>query len=174
MTTRGSKIDLLIVRLGAEGVPVAAIARAAMMDIATVVDILRIAHEDGRLSAMPGVDWTEGRLVPAIPSVPLGEVLPLASLAQWALGLTRAESIFLAALMVFGKVDTPTLLALVRTSERTSPDVLKVYASRVRRKVRRCKVGIEVLWGTGYAIAPAARDRILAFIEQKSGARHAA
>lgn len=166
MTARGAKMDLLVIRLAAEGVPVKAIARAMFQREADVHLVVAEAYQEKRLRAMPATDWSDRRLIePAIPPLPLGDILPLAGQLQWALHLTPAEARFLSALMTFGHIDSPTLAALV--SPKASIPALKVHATRLRKKLRW--VIIRSRWGTGYSMPADCRDQTLAVLEQKQG-----
>lgn len=175
MDTRGEGRSHIARRLAGEGVPLGAIARALDMSVPNVRKALRPLIAQGVLRDMPAGDWPDGTRVraPTVPARSLDDLLPRAAEAQHWLGLTRAESIFLAALLTYGGIDTPTLTRLVG-ADGANRSLIKVYACHLRKKLKRHKIAFATVWGTGYAMDPAMRARLSALLTVNTEDRHAA
>lgn len=165
METRGEGRFHIARRLAGEGVPLGAIARALHMTVPDVRKALQPLVAQAVLRGMPADDWPDDTRVraPTTGARALDDLLPRAAQAQHWLGLTRAESIFLAALVTYGGIDTPTLTRLVG-AEGASRNLIKVYACHLRKKLKPHKIVFTTVWGTGYAMDVAMRAKLSALL----------
>jgi len=140
--SRGHRKEWLIVRCALEGIPSRAIARIIEpTDAPGFVDlVLADALRKGLLDRMPPDDWPAGSRVtnrsPARDPFDTSEIADLALDFASYFMMQPAQARLLAALMLCGRLDSPTL-KLVTRQKANSPDILKIQAHRLRRRLAR-------------------------------------
>lgn len=178
MSDRGAVLDMAAIRLAAEGVPVAAIARALLKKEREVDLILRDAQRQGLIRKIPKQDWPDGSRLdsrtPAIPPIPMADILDLAVRLQAFHGFSGGESRFLAAVIEMEIALDPVLIDVV-DSGSASFSIIKVYAHRVRKRARNLfGVDLITIWGIGYRLSPEDREAVrLAVYPVKEASRAA-
>jgi hypothetical protein len=159
-----------MVSLADEGVPVCAIARATHTPSEEIYELLEYAIEDGRLVELPRSDWPPGSLrrsrkQPGQSTLNLDDsTLGLALAAVFK--MTRLQvSVFLALLrrpqiskdQVHAAIENTRSLA----PEETDPKMIDVVIHHIRKKLRPFNIELKTIWGQGYTIAAAEREKVL-------------
>ncbi|CAM5764651.1 winged helix-turn-helix domain-containing protein [Bosea minatitlanensis] len=88
------------------------------------------------------------------------------------LGLSQTEARLFGALMrrpVWSREQLMVALYSHRPDEPPEIKIVDVFICKIRRKLKPLGIEIENLWGQGYRLAPAMRDRALAIIQQRAG-----
>lgn len=164
MNPRGERLDWLVVRMACEGMPVAAVARVLELDFSVAQIFLRRAFKNGKIAHMPADEWpADSRVVdrrPSLPPMNVDEIRTTAITVRTALGMATGEASVIASLVHLGRVDNPTLKVITGTS--AGYDVLKVFVSRARSRVRRSDIGADIIniHGWGYCMSDADRAKI--------------
>lgn len=162
-----------MISLADEGVPVRAIARATHTPSDEIYEVLRYAIEDGRLVELPQSDWPPGtfrrsRKQPGSSALNLDDhTLGLALAAVFK--LTRLQvAVFIALLrrpqitkaQVHAAIETTRMLA----PDETDPKMIDVVICHIRKKLRPHGVELKTIWGQGYTLAAAERDKVLGML----------
>lgn len=157
------------VRLADEGIPVLAIARATKLSSADIYQALRDAVSRGSILEMPRDDWPPG-------SRRGDRVLlagtPLESEDQLKCACTRyfktspLEAAMLALMLKRDEVTKPQLHAVIEANrppgkEITEIKMVDVMICKLRKKLAVYSVAIQTMWGVGYFISRADRDRAI-------------
>lgn len=165
--------------LAHEGVPVRAIARVTAISFGDVYEVLEDALADGQIIEIPQVDWPplearSGRRPMFSGDIPLPDMLLG---FQRVLHLTPLEANFLALLLRRDEVDKDTLHGVVEhqreqrrhrpdKSEPTDKKIVDVIICKLRKKLP-VDVSIVTIWGRGYFIDEAGRQRAKELIRGK-------
>lgn len=161
MTPRGMAIHNLIIRLAAEGVPIGAIARATQREVDYVGAVVAGAVAATRIAAAPADDWSaaSGPREPEIEAAALAVIEAKAiELRTW-LGFNRGPSRLIAALLVNGSADRPSLARII-TDHHANHKLIDVVACEARRKLKAFDITFLTVWGTGYRMDEANRQRL--------------
>lgn len=89
------------------------------------------------------------------------------------LGLTSAEARVFGALMKRPTWTKEQLMVALYSDRPDDPPEIKivdVFICKLRKKLRPIGVDIETLWGQGYRLTPAMRERAAAIIERRASA----
>lgn len=158
----------IAVRLADEGIPVRAIARATHLPSDEIYEALRDALSQGFLVEIPRDDWPPGsnRGTRAVfNGTPLEQEQALKCACA---RLFKASPLEAAMLAVMLKRDQVTKEQLHSTIEQNRPTLGKtetdlkmvdVMICKLRKKLKVYDVGIETMWGLGYLIPSADRER---------------
>lgn len=167
---RGPSRDHILIRLADEGVPIAAIARAAQKPFDDVCDILNVAKDAGQIIELPRADWPVGgqrqdrgpaRSRPERGSV-RDEVLPVRLMV--AFGLTPVEADFVAVLVTrefASRIALHNAITAPGADEPPDPKIVDVYACKIRKKLTPRGIEITTVWGRGYRLTAENRAAIL-------------
>lgn len=166
-------LEETMIQLADEGVPVRAIARATHTPSEEVYEVLKFAIEDGRLIELPQSDWPPGTLrrsrkQPGNSALNLDDhTLGLACAAVFK--MTRLQvAVFIALLrrpqitkaQVHAAIEGTRLLA----QEQTDPKMIDVVICHIRKKLRPFGVELKTIWGQGYTISAAEREKACAML----------
>lgn len=166
MSGRGHLIDNTAVRLAAEGVPVAAIARALRRPAQELWPLFRDAIASGDLCDMPAADWPPGSRRTRMPAVaPLSSkdldrlIDPLRALYSLTLHQARVLALIVLRRRV-SRTDLHVALASPEAPEVTThPKIVDVYICKVRKAIGADKIRTE--WGRGYSMPREVSESIL-------------
>jgi Transcriptional regulatory protein, C terminal len=161
-------LTAVAVRLADEGIPVRAIARALHIPSSDIYDMLRDARELGHLIDLPKDDWPPGsardaRVVFAGTSLEQEEDLRIACAKVFK--ATPLEAAMLARMLRREQVTKEQLHCVVEQNRATQgqgatdPKIVDVLICKLRKKLRPYELSIETMWGIGYLVPPADRDR---------------
>ena len=161
------------IQLADEGIPVRAIARATKIPSSDVYEILRDALLCGALLEMPKDDWPVGSSR-AQRFALAGSVLENEEALQLACGrcfrTTRLEAAILAVLLKRTEVTKKQLHLVIEQSrpsenrDATDPKMVDVMIHHVRKKLRPLGLEIKTVWGLGYLLPTADRDKAIAML----------
>ncbi|HEX6826122.1 MAG TPA: helix-turn-helix domain-containing protein [Nitrospiraceae bacterium] len=153
----------IALRLADEGVPLRAIARAVATPSAEIYAVLIEARRDGRIVNLPRDDWP-----PGCPRDQRALQLSRLAAADPAMLLVTIQEIFL-----ITRTPARLLLRLTqhdlvpREGTDVSPNCLDVHICKLRNQLRPLKLRILTLWGQGYRLPLADRQRIMEMILAK-------
>lgn len=162
-----------MISLADEGVPVCAIARATHTPSEAIYELLEYAVEDGRLVELPRSDWPPGslrrsRVQPEQSTLNLDDsTLGLALAAVFK--MTRLQVAVFLALLRRPQITKAQVHAAIEgtrqlASEETDPKMIDVVICHIRKKLRPFNIELKTVWGQGYTVAAAERDRVLALV----------
>jgi len=167
------ELGIISARLAVEGVPISAIARAVGLPSADVRETLEHHLDIGTITEMPVADWPPtARRADRLPSFMAKEPEKIQLFScQRALGLTRLEAGFILVLLKREEADKDTLHYVIETQRamrRTRPDkqeevdpkMVDVIICKLRKKMKPLGINILTLWGHGYYLEEAGRDKI--------------
>ena len=157
--TRGADIDHIIIRLAAEGVPQAAIARAICRSRPFVRHAILAAVSAGTLKRESAVDW----IMPGTPDadqIPFGAIDQLAGRLRLAIGLRPQCARFVAALGELQPALNSHLLRIVSDK----PAVVQQIAFKSRAALADLDISFEAIWGLGYRMDDDNRRKLIAAI----------
>lgn len=87
-----------------------------------------------------------------------------------ALGLTHSEARLVGILAERGSATTDQIMHAcysIRTdADMPEPKIIDVFVCKARKKLRRFDIIIETVWGQGYAMPAASRERLRALCEE--------
>jgi len=157
----------VVVRLADEGIPVRAIARACKIPGDEVYEILHDAMHRGTITEIPKDDWPpgSGRAKRALPQHNvLEDDEKLKFLCSIVFKTTRLQSSILAVLLKRSEVTKEQLHQVIETlrdpnRDETDLKMVDVIICHLRRKLTPFDVKIKTIWGIGYRMEPAERDR---------------
>lgn len=165
-----SPLERVAISLADEGIPVRAIARAVRIPSGDVYEILRDAISVGALLEIPRDDWPVGS-TRAQRFALVGTVLENEEALQLACGrcfrATRLEAVILAVLIKRTEITKKQLHLVIEQSrpsenrEATDPKIVDVMIHHVRKKLRPSGLQVVTVWGLGYRMPPADRDRAI-------------
>jgi hypothetical protein len=144
----------LAVRLANEGIPVKAIARAVQSSSADIWLHLEEAQVTGRLLTLPPADWPADSRPMAI------------NRANQETNVRLLRRLF----TMTPREGEILLLLLARTEVRLKEissqfEIARVFVSRLRRRLKPFRITIHSLYGLGYYIPLAQRQRLLDLIK---------
>jgi DNA-binding response OmpR family regulator len=163
----------IAVRLADEGVPVRAIARATRTPSGDIYEILREALASGSIVEIPKDDWPPGSQRAsrtAFNGTPYesDEVLKLGCARVFK--ATKLEAAFLSVMLKRNEVTKAQLHIVIeqcRASEHrdeTDVKMVDVIICKLRKKLTPHNITIETVWGIGYLIPVAARERAMTML----------
>lgn len=169
---RPSPHDIAVL-LADEGVPVRAIARSVRIPGEDVYEILKTAVAEGRLIEIPRDDWPVGgrrerspaeRVVLALDDTMLQ--MTCSSLFK----LTRLQAAVFATIIRRPSVTKEQLHRAIENNrdanqEPTDQKMVDVVICHIRKKIKAYALTVETVWGVGYSMKLATRDRALELIE---------
>jgi DNA-binding response OmpR family regulator len=166
-------VEAVAIRMADEGVPVRAIARATRVPSDEVYGILRDAVARGAIVDIPKDDWPVGsnrssRV--AFNGTPLQNEEELKFACARYFKATRLEAAILALLLRRSEATKQQLHIVIEQNrptegrEETDPKMVDVIICHLRKKLRKRDIEIETVWGIGYLITPAGRDKALAIL----------
>lgn len=156
------------VRLADEGIPVRAIARALHIPSDEIYDVLRDARDQGQIVELPKDDWPPGstRATRTVfTGTPLEQEEALRGACSRFFRATPLETAMLATLLRRDQITKEQLHMVIEQNrptpgqDETNPKMVDVMICKLRKKLRPHDVTIETMWGTGYLIPAADRDR---------------
>lgn len=167
----------IAVRLADEGVPVRAIARSLKVPGEDIYTILKEALDSGFLVELPKDDWPPGSKRSnrnALAGTPLDNDENLKFATIRLLKATRLEAIIFAMLLKRHEATKAQLHTVVEqnrpteNSTPTDPKMIDVIICRLRAKLKPYGVKITTVWGLGYRMDQADRDKMIALLQQVS------
>lgn len=168
----------MVLRMAAEGIPLAAIARVTFQPYQDVRRYVHDAKTAGLLSAIPARDWPDGTRIERRPTTKptvVGDRPALTIRLQVLFDLTPNEAKFLAALATFEFLDRPTLRQILTTkSVLAGNKIVDVYACHVRKALKAHGITFENVRGFGYRMPEESRRRILDLVAEGQEAADAA
>lgn len=170
-------ISQIAVRLADEGVPVRVIARSLRVPGADIYTVLKEALDGGFLVELPKDDWPPGskrsnRNALAGTLLDNDENLKFATIRL--LKATRLEAIIFAMLLKRHEATKAQLHTVVEqnrpteNSSPTDPKMIDVIICRLRAKLKPYDAKITTVWGLGYRMDQADRDKMIALLQQVS------
>jgi hypothetical protein len=168
-----------VIRLADEGIPVRAIARACKIPGDEVYEILHAAMRRGDITEIPKDDWPPGS-ARAKRSLPQHNVLEddeaLKFLCSIVFKTTRLQSSILAVLLKRSEVTKEQLHQVIEqlrdpNRDETDLKMVDVIICHLRRKLAPkienppFKIQIKTIWGIGYRMEIAERDRAVTALE---------
>ena len=157
---RGPRVDLLVTRLGCEGIPLLAIARALNLSDVEVYRIIDRAADDGMIAARPPLDWPDDttpatrRTVMAM--LPRGDLDALQRRIEVEFFCTRGIARFIAIVLTVGIASRPVIQRNL-SRKWTSHKNVDVHAKFARDLLRGHGLKLITVWGQGYALSEAGR-----------------
>ena len=151
---RGSMTELAMVRLADEGVPIKALVRVFRRPFDEVERLLKEAKDDGRIIDLPAPDWPSGaRRDERVPTVVVARGRPsldfiLAVRRTFSLSATPAT--MLAELIWRGRASKAHLHEVIESE--AEPKIIDIFICKIRGKLAPFQLGIETVWGWGYAL----------------------
>jgi two-component system cell cycle response regulator CtrA len=122
-----------------------------------------------QLARLEGLEAENGRLRDRV--MELEDVLGFSIEMPIYLGLSSAEARVFGALMKRPTWTKDQLMAALYSHRPEDPPEMKivdVFICKLRKKLKPIGVEIETLWGQGYRLSPAMRDRAMAIIKQRA------
>ncbi len=160
-------IDLAMVRLADEGVPIKALVRVFRRPFGEIEQVLREAKEQGGLVDLPAADWPAGTgRGSRIPTVaPERGPLPLWMVhgAQAEFRLTRSEALLVAWLVWRGSCSKAFLHDQI--TPEADPKIIDVFVCKARRKLAPFQIEIRTVWGWGHEFKADMRAAVRARLE---------
>lgn len=167
----------IAIRLADEGIPVRAIARATSIPSEEVYSTLRDAIACGTIVEMPKDDWPPGsnRSSRSIfKGGPFENEDALKVAVTRVFRVTRLEAGILTMLLRRDQATKEQLHGVVEHSrptqgqEPTEQKIVDVMICKLRKKLLPHDILIETLWGMGYLISPAHRERTVALLTEST------
>lgn len=163
-----------VIRLADEGIPVRAIARGTRLPSAEIYEILRDAIARGAIVEMPRDDWPIGSSRgqrAAFNGTPLEDEAALQFACARCFKATRLEAAILAVLLKRNEVTKQQLHFVIEqmrpgdtrdnNREPTDPKMVDVIICHLRKKLRTPEITIKTVWGIGYLIPHADREKAM-------------
>lgn len=164
MSYRMARNDLLMIRMAAEGIPIAAISRVAIVSFALARVTLEAAKSRGHLAELPPDEWTNPlRMERPVRTLPVEQIIALADEVQ-TLGLTAAQSRLAAAIAVCGMISRAEAFPIVCVDQNAMPKTVDVVLCKARQKLAPYGVTIDGLWGRGYRMNEVSRLKLMSAI----------
>lgn len=168
-------------RLADEGIPVRAIARATHISSSELYDLLRDALQAGTIIEIPKDDWPPGG-TRSHRTIFNGTMLENEQALRCACSrffkVSPHEAAILATMLKRNEVTKDQLHTVIEQNrptqgkEETDPKMVDVLICKLRKKLKPHDIGIETMWGLGYAITSDGRDRAVALLVQHAGTTH--
>jgi DNA-binding response OmpR family regulator len=156
------------VRLADEGIPVRAIARATHLPSEDVYEALREAILRGSIVDMPRDDWPPGNSRSqrsVFNGTPLEQEQALKCACARFFKTSPLEAAMLALMLKRTEVTKQQLHLTIEENrlgkEQTDPKMVDVMICKLRKKLKLHDVEIETMWGIGYLISSAHRERAI-------------
>jgi DNA-binding response OmpR family regulator len=159
-------------RLADEGVPVKAIARATLLPSEEVYQLIQEAMNAGTLVEMPQPDWPPASRR-AARAVFDGTLMSNETNLKLALSrvfkATRMESAVLALMLKRNEVTKEQLHHTIKntrpgSTRETDVKMVDVVICHMRKKLRLFGLSVDTVWGRGYTISMADRQRAVALL----------
>lgn len=169
--------SVIAVRLADEGIPVRAIARATRLQSEDVYTILRDALASGQIVELPKDDWPPGSRRnerTAFNGTPFEDDDTLKFACALFFKVTRLEAAILGVLIKRNEVTKAQLHLVIEQNrpsegrEETDPKMVDVVICHLRKKLNPSKLVIKTVWGIGYLMPPADRDRCIKMLQDFS------
>lgn len=164
----------IAVRLADEGIPVRCIARAVKVSSEDVYELLNEALASGKIIEMPKDDWPIGQRRDQrsrLHGTLLEQDEALLFACNRFFKATRLQSAILATLLKRNEVTKAQLHLVIEQNrpsdnrDETDPKMVDVLICHLRKKLTPHRVKIETVWGMGYLIGPADRERAIQLLE---------
>lgn len=164
-------VEAMAVRLADEGIPVRAIARSVKIPSDEVYQMLKDAIARGAIVEMPKDDWPPGSsrsYRTAFNGTPLENEEELKIACAHKFKVTRLEAAVLATMLRRNTLTKQQLHIVIEQNrptpgrEETTEKMIDVVICHLRKKLKLHSLFIETIWGIGYMIPPADRDRAVA------------
>ncbi len=175
-----SGYDQIATRLANEGIPVNVIARGLEVPAGDVRLSLDDALASGRITEMPAADWppTARRADHLPPHIAAARDADLVTSFMRAFKLPKLLASFLLVLVRREEADKATLHRVIEAQraqranrpddpEETDPKMVDVVICNLRKKLKPFGVIIHTLWGHGYFLDVAGRQKALALVERE-------
>lgn len=162
------------VRLADEGIPIRAIARATHIPSEEIYEALRDAIAQGSIIEMPRDDWPPGsgrgnRSV--FNGTPLEHEHELKCACARFFKASPLEAAMIAVMLRRNQVTKEQLHAVIEANrpsanhrDTTEPKMVDVMICKMRKKLLVHNLKIETMWGLGYLIPAADRERAIALL----------
>jgi hypothetical protein len=163
-----STLKSAIERLADEGVPIAALARAAQSGRDCIYGVLRDAMEHGRITELPPSDWPPGQHRKArMGSGRASQVDPntVLLLLMKTFEITRQQALLMREMLLRAQATREQLYEAAQQAhehddEDTEPKIVQVVICKLRKRLERkalvkrvgYKVAIITIWSGGYYI----------------------
>ena len=158
----------MIARLADEEVPVRVIARALEIPADEVTEVIQEAIADGKLVRSPRYDWhpdpkgvlSSGSMIQRM------EEAEICSVLSRVYSLTRLEAAMFNMLVRRNEVCKEALHGVIEhcrkntKRDETDPKMVDVMIHKLRTKLRPHGIEIKTLWGSGYYMEPAMRQKV--------------
>ncbi len=170
-------IDPVVVRMADEGIPVRAIARAIAKSSTDIYEMLRDALAAGSIVEMPKDDWPPGsrrNARTAFNGTPLESDDALKLACHRFFKATRLEAAILAVMLKRSEVTKGQLHLVIEQNrpsdnrEETDPKMVDVVICHLRKKLKVHGLIIKTIWGVGYLIPAADRDKAVVLLNGAS------
>lgn len=164
----------IAVRLADEGIPVRAIARSVRIPSEEVYELLRDAMASGAIIEMPKDDWPAGSnrdQRSRLHNTLLEQEETLRFACSRFFKATRLQAAILSTLLKRNEVTKQQLHVVIEQNrpgdnrDETDPKMVDVLICHLRKKLTLHDVKIETVWGTGYLISPANREKAILLLE---------
>lgn len=162
-----------MVSLADEGVPLRAIARATHTPSEDVYEVLKEAMQDGSLIELPQSDWPPGSLrrsrkQPGQSLLNLDDHTLRIACAK-VFQMTRLQAAVFVAILrrpEITKDQVHTAIEATRspTSDPTDQKMIDVVICHIRKKTKDHGIALKTIWGQGYALPNAEREKALALL----------
>lgn len=156
------------VRLADEGIPVRAIARATHLASDEIYEALRDAISRGSIVDMPRDDWApgSGRSQRSVfNGTPLEQEQALKCACARYFKASPLEAAMLGLMLKRTEVTKQQLHAIIEENrlgkEQTDQKMVDVMICKLRKKLKPHEIEIETMWGIGYLISTAHRERAI-------------
>lgn len=165
--------EAVAIRMADEGIPVRAIARAIKVCSSDVYEILRDALASGQIVEIPKDDWPPGSARSsrtAFNGTPLENDEALKFACARIFKATRLEAAILAVMLKRTEVTKQQLHIVIEQNrptegrDETDPKMVDVIICHLRKKFRKHELSIETVWGIGYLIPAADREKAIAML----------
>jgi hypothetical protein len=166
-------LHAVAVRLADEGMPVRAIARSVRLPSEDVYEVIRDAIYRGTITEMPKDDWPIGSTRVsrnAFHGTALDNEDALKFACARYFKATRLEAAILAVMLKRSEVTKQQLHLVIEQNrpgenrDETDPKMVDVIICHLRKKLRKVDIVIETIWGIGYSISSAGRERAVAIL----------
>ena len=166
------------IRMADEGIPVRAIARATRVPSSDVYEVLRDALAAGSIVEIPKDDWPIGSQRSertAFNGTPLEDEEALKFACARCFKATKLEAALLAVMIRRNEVTKQQLHIVIEQNrqtegrDETDPKMVDVLICHLRKKLKAKNLSIETVWGIGYLIPVADRERAIAMLNGLPG-----
>lgn len=161
-------VNSIIVRLADEGIPIRAIARAVHISSGDLYEMLRDAMSTGQIVEMPKDDWPPGSTRGAralFVGSPFETEHALTCACARFFKASPLEAAMLAMMLRRNEVTKEQLHTVVERKRQgkteTDLKIVDVMICKLRKKLSPHDIKIETMWGMGYLIPAAGRERAL-------------